>query len=204
MKRDELIKSLSKDCDRVSRFPTLFSSLLFWLIVSFAVLVLVVMVMFKHPVLTPSLLSINNGLILLTSLLAGYSAFKTATPRESSWKNYLFLFPLSVWVVKAGYGLLLHYDSSQIHLRECFCTSWLVLVFLGPALLAFAIIRKGASTQPFVTGALIAISATLFSLWGISITCPAISPTHILVWHVLPSFILSLLGIVLGFKLKHW
>jgi hypothetical protein len=204
MKKQDFINNLKKDCEKVESPPSVGSSFSLWVIASILIILGILIGLLNHPIINKNLFSINSILILLTSVTSAYSAFQTSKPTEKSWKYSFYLLPLSIWVVAVAFNMMKNPPLLKTMWIGSSCSLTLIALFVGPALLSYSIVRKGASTQPGLTGLLISISATFFSLWGLSIACPINFTAHILLWHIAPSFILSACGVYLGLRLKKW
>lgn len=84
------------------------------------------------------------------------------------------------------------------------CTLCIAAVSLIPSALLFALIRKGATTKPLLTGMIAALTAAAIGGFALRLAEPADSSAHFMIWHYLPTLVFSSLGALLGKFLLRW
>jgi hypothetical protein len=65
-------------------------------------------------------------------------------------------------------------------------------------------LKKAAPMRAGLIGLLAVLSSLSFAAVGVQFVCRSPFPTHIIVWHVLPVFILATVGIFVGRLLFVW
>ncbi|RAP36880.1 hypothetical protein DID80_04725 [Candidatus Marinamargulisbacteria bacterium SCGC AAA071-K20] len=87
---------------------------------------------------------------------------------------------------------------------EALCLVLLVYDFMMLSKLSQSLWLGYSFSIPLLTGVLISMSDSFCSLWGLTAVCPINYTPHLLLWHFIPSFLLSLFGVILGHWLKGW
>ena len=102
------------------------------------------------------------------------------------------------WVAKVGWsaafgdGMVLW--PARLGLR---CLSLSLLVAIGP-LLSFLALRRSAPAHPALNGAAMGFAAGACAWFAVDLWCPVAYLPHLLLGHVLPLFVLGVVGALLG------
>ena len=88
-------------------------------------------------------------------------------------------------------------DDATTH-AHLVCVVFTLLCALGP-LVAFAVVRRGSDpVAPRLTGAAIGAASGAWGALAIELHCGHASPAHIVLGHLLPVVILTLVGVLIG------
>lgn len=203
MKTDELISKLSADHKEVQPVESLLKRYIKWLFIS-ALCISSSMaiigiredwrVLFENPVLL-----VETFFILLAALLSSAAALVLSVPgREKSKRLKLFvLSPLFLWGTLIVYSLTksesFYIDSGYI------CMADISFIGILPGLCLFYLIKKGATLSRGYAGFFAVLASAGIGAWALQFTCHIDDPVHLFVWHFLPTFLLGVLGIKIGF-----
>lgn len=122
----------------------------------------------------------------LTSVMAAAAAFCASCPGRPIWERFAPLPFLGVWLVSLGercwrelsnantFGVSFAVDSD--------CFEKIVLLSLVPAILIWAMLRKGAPVAPLVTTGLAALAATALAAAGLRLFHTQDSSLLLIVW----------------------
>lgn len=84
------------------------------------------------------------------------------------------------------------------------CLGFIVLLSLPPLLLALALFRRGASTRPALTGALIGLACSAGAAAGYSLFCVQDDPVFYVTWYGLAILIVTSLSALAGARWLRW
>jgi hypothetical protein len=208
MKTETLIHNLAKECEPVKPLGNPLVRFLKWAVATLVILAAGVFIL--RPDVSPSV-SITPTFLLTTavmvgvSLTAALSAFIWTVPDIKSRKFYLILATaLASWLVLITY-LFFTADLSNTHPGPL-CVKRIIMLSVLPSILLFYMLRKAAPLKPGMVGLLASLGVLLFSNLSVEFVCPnAVTlPAHVLVWHILPVCILSVLGFFLGRLVFKW
>ena len=160
--------------------------------------------------LTPSFV-IETAVMALTAGLATFIAFRLNAPetRMPQWARlglsscFFLLLTLAFWH-------LIHTSRTALnHEHEVFglihgCVINLALLVFMPAGFLFLSLKKGAPSSALGSAFAVALALSFMGLWAMRLHCPAEDDSHLLLWHIIPSFLLILLVLPLGRFLFRW
>lgn len=84
------------------------------------------------------------------------------------------------------------------------CAKCITICAIPPILALFIMLRLGASPRPGITGLLAAVASTLFSYSILRVHEPNDNPAHIIIWHVVPVFVIAIIGVIAGYIFLKW
>ena len=203
-KHDALIQSLSSDLKPVAPAANVDRLAGVWLLVS---ALYVVLVTHLFGPIRPNALSqlaseprclIETMLGALALAVMGFVAFRAAIPGA-----------LNTRLVSLGIGLLLLWLSSYVVGlfspalepsmlgKRDHCFSETLIYALPPVVVAFTLIRRLYPLSPVRTVMAFSVAAAMMPALYMQIACMYV-PAHILLFHILPGFLVVLLGIVIA------
>jgi hypothetical protein len=141
--------------------------------------------------------------MLGVALICSASAFFLAVPNER--KIVSIVVPIAAAVllpVSAAYFFAAP-DVSDSR-PTLICIMRIFGLSVVPALWTFYMLKKAAPMRAGLIGLLVVLSSLSFAAVGVQFVCRSPFPTHIIVWHVLPVFILATVGIFVGRLLFVW
>lgn len=158
----------------------------------------------------PSFLA-ETAILLLSGLLCLYAGFRLSVPDIRYGKlpfATVWLVVLLALAVNAAFFLL----AAPQHLSGEFekfglfhpCAVNLLLVTALPALAVFFLVKKSAPLLPLWTGYAVLLAIAAFGAAVMRLVCGADGIAHLLIWHFLPAFGLSFLGLLAGLTLLRW
>lgn len=214
MKNSDLISNLTRDLTPVRRPAPWGQVGLLALFLGLLALLAILAVLEPRPDLAARLRSPGFVLELLALAIAGSLATLAAARLRIPGAT------LPLWnrralagaVVALGLGFsltFLDHPSAQ-NLWELDTWGWKCavtssfLTFVAAFAGAWAL-RRGASTRPALSSALVVLAALCFGWLGISLDCPSDHALHLAVWHLLLPLLAGLgLGRLLGRHLLRW
>lgn len=93
-------------------------------------------------------------------------------------------------------------DVSPFSLSECI--GLILLISAPPTALALRLMRRGASTQPALTGALTGLAISAGSATGYSLFCTQDNPIFYVVWYGTAIALATLAAAIAGSRLLRW
>ncbi len=84
------------------------------------------------------------------------------------------------------------------------CTGWQLLIAIPILLVSLWFILRGAAVSPVLAGALAGLGAGLLSDAAIHLHCPAVDPSHTVIWHLGAVALLAGVGALIGWLLPKW
>jgi len=169
---------------------------------------------FRHDlatVLTDTSFLAETGVLLLSGILCLYAGFKLSVP-DIRYNKTPFA---AVWIVMllaltANISLFLLAEPQHLH-NEIekygvfhLCAVNLILLMAVPAVIAFYLVKKSAPMLPLWTGYAVLLAIAGFAAAVMRLVCGADSVAHLLIWHFLPAFGLSFLGMLAGITFLRW
>ncbi|MBL1147752.1 MAG: DUF1109 domain-containing protein [Pseudomonadota bacterium] len=187
-----------------------------WSAVFLAAMLLAVTIIkgFRHDlatVLTGAGFLAETAVLLFSGILCLYAGFKLSVP-DIRYGKMPFA---AVWVtvlLALGANIMLFLLAEPQHLHSEIgkygifhhCAVNLILLMAVPALLAFYLVRKSAPVLPLWTGYAVLLGIAAFAAAVMRLVCGADGFAHLLIWHFLPAFGLSFLGLLAGMTFLRW
>lgn len=204
MKRDDLIRNLTKEGEVTKVLSPPFSRFFRWLFIVFFCLSVGVLFFglrddLETAITHPSFL-IHGVLTLILGLASSLSAFLLSVPGYHGRK--ILLFPFSTLALFFLYFL---YSIYFLEL-DSFRLGWgcirdiLVLAFVPGAILFF-LLRRAAVLDGWKTGFFAFLGLGAIGSFGTQFICHNDGVLHTLIWHYLPVVILGIFGSYLGRKI---
>ena len=153
-------------------------------------------------VLSDKMFLIENGIYLFCFVLAVAMAVRSAFPSEVKrivppWIPYLLLCAvLGMFVMFSAPVFSADFVDAAAWGVGCLLT--LLAYACLPLLVLWWEIRRGFSVRPRTSGGYALLAAASAGALGLSFACDYNAPEHLLVWHAMPVFVLSVLGFVTG------
>lgn len=147
-------------------------------------------------------------ILLLSGVLCLYAGFKLSVPDIRYGKlpfAAVWAVVLLAFSVNTCFFLLAapHHLSGEFEKFGLFhpCAVNLLLVTALPALAVFFLVKKSAPLLPLWTGYAVLLAIAAFGAAVMRLVCGADGIAHLLIWHFLPAFGLSFLGLLVGLTL---
>jgi hypothetical protein len=141
-------------------------------------------------------------LLAATMWLAVVTAFRLSVPGHDlrAWSRWWPLGALGLLVTVVGAEVVAAAIFGEIGpaFRSWSCVRKVVFVGAGPAVLAIALIQRGAALEPRWALLLGVLAAGAAGALTSEIACSIRAPLHIFLWHVLPVAASAALGALLG------
>jgi hypothetical protein len=138
--------------------------------------------------------------LFLTSAVAGLLAVRSAIPGRDLSKGWLLvLFLFFVLALLPLFGRTLQESPAELLSGLSLKNGWhcglsVMLYALLPAtVLLWFFNKKLASTRPLLSGGLVGLSVGALGAAALAWVCPQDEAVHLLIWHILPVFVLSLI-----------
>ncbi|MEH6584593.1 MAG: NrsF family protein [Halioglobus sp.] len=207
---DDLIDQLATDLTPTPRIPNINAVAAGWLLLS--AIYVIVMIHIFGPIRDNALTQLSTQprflIETLTGLLAivlmGYAAFKAAVPgalnaRLAKIATGLMALWLLSYVVGLFYPAL---EPSMLGKRDhCFTETFIYA--LPPKIAAFLLVRRMYPLNPLRTALTLGLAAGMLPALYMQIAC-MYSPSHILLFHILPGFLVAFLGLALAASWLRW
>lgn len=220
MQTDDLIAQLAKQVETpVKRIGSPLSRFIRFVIVSFLILGSVFIVSdvifglgiirqdIKDVITTP-LFILELILGTLTALAAAWSAFVLSIP-DGKYNKYVKIIPIILFLVLLVVVLSTKTTDTESILVECMHMSYIcaveIIAFAAiPGIILFLMVRKAATVSQNWLGFMGILSTT-----SIGYVCQRFIEAnddlyHLLIWHIIPVFICSLVGIMVGKLTLKW
>lgn len=159
---------------------------------------------------SPSFLA-ETALLLFSGILCLYAGFRLSVPDIRYGKlpfAAVWTVVLLALAVNAAFFLLAQpqHLSGEFEKFGLFhpCAINLMLLMVVPAGAVFFLVKKSAPVLPLWTGYAVLLAVAAFAAAVMRLVCGADGIAHLLVWHFLPAFGLSFLGLLAGLTLLRW
>jgi hypothetical protein len=202
MKTENLIKELSSNLSPVKRIYPVYITFIIWILFSFCFLVFFIWSRsnnFQNLYIPQYLYELIP--IILCVFLSAFAAMYYSIPGNRVKKNfnYITVSLLFIWILL----LVLRYSfNSQTSMDKIFnyhsCFKDIFLMSLPSGAVLIYIINRRMPIQKRWTGFWILSASSSTSAVSVAFLCSNEIPSHILVVHALPVFVMSLFGIILG------
>lgn len=201
MKSNELIHSLAANLKPVKAFKYGFKEYAAVLLAGlFSVLTGIaisgIRADFQNIAVTPSFI-IQSFTLLLLAILSTISAMQMSIPSlKKTISQKIAVSTLFFWTVTILYLLL---NSKSPFAGWGFsCASEIALNSIIPAAAIFIVTRKSAILDRFSVGWLILTAGAAYGALATHFSCYMSDPFHLLVWHMLPVFVIGFVGLAAG------
>jgi hypothetical protein len=148
---------------------------------------------------------VEQGLIALTAVLAGYAAYCSALPDRPRWLATLPVASAALWIATLGVGCVVAWmrlgDAGLAVSADALCLPKIALVGIGPAIVFVWLARRGASFRPATTLALGALAAAALGDFGLRLFHPIDASVMVLIWQAGSVALLTALGALAGPRL---
>ncbi|MES2744235.1 MAG: NrsF family protein [Bdellovibrionota bacterium] len=208
MRDEDFILSLTKDLEAKDPLVSSQKALLLWMLVTFAVLVSGLLMVKIRPDVNQMLETLSFNFELFSALSVGILAAGTALhlriPGAKAPQKVLG-FAVSIWMA----SLLFH--SYSMHVTEPFslklalhCMASIVGLSALPGLVLYLLIRRGATTEPKQTLAIVGVAMTAAAAAFLPLSCGNDTALHLVIGHGGPAFIFGGLFWFIGPSLLRW
>lgn len=211
METEQLIRSLARDAEPVGRLSHPAWRTMAWALLSVAYVALVVAAVGVRPDITEKLQDprfvIEVAAALLTSVMAAAAAFCAGCPGRPLWERFAPLPFLIVWLASLGEGCWRQWVQISAEGRlqfDLMCLGAIFALGLLPAMLIFAMIRRGAPIAPMSTTGLATLAATALAATALRLFHPQDVSLMLLVWQFGSVIFLAGAGFFLGHRVLHW
>lgn len=211
METEQLIRSLAREAEPVERLPHPVWRAMAWALLSVAYVALIVVAVGVRPDITEKLQDprfvIEVGAALLTSVMAAAAAFCAGCPGRPVWERFAPLPFLIVWLASLGEGCWRQWVQIGADGRlqfDLMCFGAIFALSLLPAMLIFAMIRRGAPIAPMSTTGLATLAATALAAAALRLFHPQDVSLMLLVWQFGSVVLLAGVGFFLGDRLLRW
>ncbi len=209
----KLIKSLTKDIKPVTPTkPVIFNVSLWLLAVVFITTLSFFTLGYKQQILnnihTTKFIT-ENILILIAGICLSIAAIISSVPAYKKYQTVILtIISTTIWLailMENSFNI-----TSQSFIAEAqkyigtLCTADVIMLSIIPAIILFMMIKKNASTNLAYTGFLALFATVSLGALSSRFLCPITDPSHLIIWHFAPVFIIGLLGIFLGRLLLKW
>jgi hypothetical protein len=208
MKTDALIRDLSNNLQPVQPLQPPLIRTLKWLapLLPYSVAaVLLIHFLGKLPSPTVDLrFTLEQVFAVLTGLTAAAAAFASVVPGRS--RSYLFwpLLPLAGWAATLGEGCI-HNSANGFSLHHnLLCFPYIVILGTPPAVLLWAMLRRGAPLAPRSTAALGAIAAAGLGNFCVRLVHAEDVSVMLVVWHMGGILLLTGIASMAGDHFLDW
>lgn len=141
--------------------------------------------------------------MVLSGVLATYSAFKLCVPGRSLFlDSKIMLLPFFAWALsllgRMGYELFTASESfwSATSISSGLpCSAEIVVLALLPGAALFFLIRRAMAIRTLCISYFTFLSVLVVGATVVHTTCPVTQSLHMFLWHFLPVFLLSCLGV---------
>ncbi|TNE31936.1 MAG: DUF1109 domain-containing protein [Alphaproteobacteria bacterium] len=212
----DLISTLAEDLPPVRPLLPPAKRTALWSVVFLATMLLAVTVIkgFRHDlatVLTGTSFLAETFVLLLSGVLCLYAGFKLSVP-DIRYNKIPFTTVWFVILLAVGANITLFLLSEPQHLYDEIekygifhhCAVNLILLMAVPILIVFYLVKKSAPVLPLWTGYAVFLAIASFAAVMMRLVCGADGFAHLLIWHFLPAFGLSFLGLLAGITLLRW
>lgn len=211
MKTEQLIRSLATDAQPVRRLSHPFWRAMSGTALSTAYLALLIAGIGVRPdigemVHDPRFL-IEVGAALLTSVMAAAAAFCAGCPGRPVWERFAPFPFLIVWIASLGEGCWRQWVQISAEGRLQFdltCFGAILALSVVPAMLIFAMIRRGAPIAPRSTTGLASLAATALAAASLRVFHAQDVSLMLVVWQFGSVILLAVLGFWLGRGWLRW
>ncbi len=214
MKKDDFINTIISN-ENKKRKISLSAIFCLWFVLSATFVFLITKTLTKNGALISSnRIDINFHIslasIILVATISSYSAYFLSTPRNSLKRKILYSLLLSVTLWFLSVASIIYFEIINIDISRLIptigltCTRNILLMGILPVITLLLLIRKEYPTRLSEVDFYSIIAGFSFGALGTHFTCPTDNGTHILVWHILPIFILSLVGRLIGKNILKW
>jgi hypothetical protein len=211
MKTEELISKLSEDLSPSKGAD----SILKFLMKGLGVFILMALVIYGLlPVradfsfqLQDSTFPIETTLWFLTGLFSALTAYTYSIPGLSP--RYYLIFTSVLFLALL---LFIFFGSSsqsgsikeEMNLVKGICGGIISIISIIGSIFFFKWSTNNAPTRPGSNGFWIVLSTSCLGSTFMQIICAHDSGVHLYIWHLLPTMLLSILGIVIGKRILNW
>jgi hypothetical protein len=206
MTTDVLIQTLANDVSPVKRLDDVRVRFLRWVFLSGLCVTLGTIALGCRSDLSTRIHDLSfvteNAAVLLFFGFSAMSAMQLSVPglEKPRYTRFLPFLALSLWILLIGFRYVenmhvIHSASTKSGLR---CVWRILLLGSAPAVILFVMVRKAAPLKTVWAGWFVSTAAFSLATFATQIICPNDKPLHIFKWHILPLFVLSSIGAMVG------
>lgn len=211
METEHLIRNLARNAEPVQRLRHPAWRTMTWALFSAAYITVVIAAVGFRPDIIERLhdprFVIEVGAALLTSVMAAAGAFCAGCPGRPLWERFAPLPFLIIWVASLGEGCWrqwVKFDPEGRLQLDLMCFWAIFALGLLPAMLIFAMIRRGAPIAPMSTTGLATLAATALAAAALRLFHPQDVSLMLLIWQFGSVIVLAGAGFLMGHRLLHW
>ena len=149
-------------------------------------------------------------ILVLIGTTATLAAFCLSRPDclQLPWVTFTPFPFLIIWALVAfanqGDGTRMEYLWYSLSLDQFDCPLHIILFSTLPGIVLFFLVRMGAAIRYYWAGVMSTLSVTAFAYIFMRLVENNDNPTHLLVWHALPIFLMCMIGMVAARKALRW
>jgi hypothetical protein len=203
-----LIENLSRNIEpvRPMRRPVVSTVLWVGLLLPYAVLaILLIRTVTGRP--WPAMnvrFFLEQFFALSTGIVAALAAFASVIPGRSRHFAAWILLPMTGWMLTLGEGCL-HAGSGNLTLQHSLlCFPYIAILGSAPAVILWAMLRRGAPLTPHLTMACLALAAAGIGNFCVRLVHPEDVSLMLLVWHLGGISLLVALTSAAGRRFLNW
>lgn len=209
---EALVGALANCAAPVRRLRSPHARMATWFMLSVAYAAAVVFVMGIRPDIWTKLqepkFAIELGAALMTSMLAAGAAFCAGCPGRPLWERFAPLPALALWLGSLGVGCMeswISVGAGGLRIApDLVCFPYIVLAGLVPAILIFAMIRRGAPIAPVTATMLASLAAASLGAAALRLFHEQDASIMVLVWQFGTVALLTAVGALLGRSFLRW
>lgn len=207
MSDKNLIDQLVSEHKEIKSAPSVLSRYILWVVVSALCLAAGVSMLGIREdwasIFTSPLLLLQNIIILVGILLAGFIAVKLSIPGDmpkQQPRKFLISFAV-VWALILFFiGLINHAGFEQFFKFGFGCILDIIVIGIIPGVALLIFISQGVVLERRLAGVLGMSAAFGVGAYGVQFTCHSDDAIHIFLWHFIPVIILAWCGTLIGKK----
>ena len=216
MKTEKLIQALAEEAKPVITIFSPARQLIVWLVLTVLFFSGVIALFGTRPDFHQKLSEMHYltemVLAIITAVTAAMAAIWFSLPDmgQKPWVRWMPLLSLIIWVLYLMFSMdqtmpqAVKMLTAECHHARYDCAWHLALFALIPGALLFMMMRKAAAVHYYWAGGMAALAVASIGYLCLRILEENDSITHLLLWHVIPMFILSILGVFIGRVTLRW
>jgi hypothetical protein len=212
MRTEELIRTLAADCRQVRPLAHPAWRALAWFTISILYVGFIVALIGLRRDIFSKLADwkfiTEVGAPLLTSMMAAAAAFCAGCPGRPIWERFAPLPFLAIWLGSLGEGCgsdwLVHGVAGLSIRPDLKCFPMILAISIPPAVMIFAMTRRGAPIAPITTMGLAALAAAAMGATALRLFHTEDASVMVLIWQFGSVALLTGLESLFGPSLLHW
>jgi hypothetical protein len=212
MLKEELIRTLTEDCDPVRPLAHPVWRSLIWCAISLCYVAIVVAAMGLRPdfasKMTDPQFATEVAAAFLTSMMAAAGAFCAGCPGRPLWERFAPVPFLLMWMGALGVGCRRDWNafglSGLASHSDIACLPTIFAISIPGALLILSMVRRGAPIAPFVTIGSAALAATALAAAALRLSFKQDAAVSVCIWQFGSVVLLTGIASLFGGILLRW